>query len=811
MSNPRRARRTSTPTREANPDPQLDHLVVMRESARYDHFLMEGMIQQTLAKLSNLPGAQELMAAGMEVFTDPRTWGATIKRVGSSQLAMVERDGVLYLYSMGSAAKEDLTDANAFISELINIIESYRPKETWVSSFTRLTRSANYVGDLMRAFSEHSHLLHCEAEIDLRAPEGKMLFQMLGMISAMERDYIVRRHTAGRVAQMRRGDWIPNAHPPGYAIEDRKIVIDPSAVESTRLMLTLLADPSRGPRETIEMIGAVGVTTPMLQRLHGEGATIASARNPSGVLDTLYGWLGAYETGAYETLWPNPFPGVDAISGVAVEEIDGFDHGAIRLVQELPLPEGGWVEPAVFDAIRAKIGSASMTGGASRSSVPPFSGLFRFTDDEFEYALGATNANYSLLRRPVDAERTFQGWNTEVPEAALEQIGLVNRSAWHAALATAIADGIRDGLPADLDSSLFQSTGPLPKLDAGRARARRLANRLQEERAGLERARRNARLAEDDEVAVMFISDLKHHRSEVERLEIELEVLEAEIEDPVLGESFESSADLIAHAVARLALAETSAPAGLRDGLRAILYDERWEMDGDTIHFETMLELPHEQGTVHFGPVKGSVSCKPTRHGRAATFYRRRASREQLIAAGLDERPARCAAASTDPNLVEVLMTHLAGDRLPNGVESEWAAHVISVYTDPGFSWNKNKWRLDEDVRRSVLGHLIAAGGTLSVQELDDLSVNREQVRYLSRDTAAPSGQPIVRKTGRGDSLSYHLLECPHCGGSVSHSVVTPETRPGVLCTTCWRAPTDSSPVFPENYRGAAESELTRR
>ena len=806
MSKPRRARRASSPTKEANLDPQLDHLVVMRESARYDHFLMEGMIQQTLAKVSDLPEAQELMAAGMEVFTDPRKWGATIKRVGSSQLAMVERDGVLYLYSMGSAAKEDLTDTNAFISELITIIESYRPKETWVSSFTRLTRSANYVGDLMRAFSEHSHHLHCEAEIDLRVPEGKMLFQMLGMISAMERDYIVRRHTAGRVAQMRRGDWIPNAHPPGYAIEDRKIVIDPSAVESTRLMLTLLADPSRGPRETIEKIAEFGVTTPMLQRLHGESATVASARNPSGVLDTLYGWLGAYEKGSHETLWPNPFPGVDAIAGVTVEEIDGFDHGAIRLVQELPLPDGGWAEPAVFDAIRTKIRSTPMTGGASRSSVPPFSGLFRFADDDFEYALGASNANYSLLRRPLDDDRAFQGWNSELPQEGLEQIGLVSRSAWHAALATAIADGIRDGLPADLDSSLFQSTGPLPKLDAGRARARRLSSRIEEEQASLERARRNARLAEADDIAAMFISDLKHHRSEIERLEFELELLEAEIEDPVLGVSFESNTDLIAHAVARLALAERSAPTGLRDALRAILYDERWEIDGESLRFQAMLELPHEQGTVHFGPVSGSVSCKPTRQARAGSIHLRREYREELIAAGLDERPARCAAASGDPDLAAVLLAHLKGEGIPDDVGSDWAAHLISVYTDPDFSWNTDKWRLGDDVRRSVLEQLLAAGGALSVQDLDERGVNREQVRYLSRDTAAPSGQPIIRKSGRGDLLTYHLIECPHCGGSVSHSVVTPETRPGVLCTTCWRAPTDSSPVFPESYRGSADS-----
>lgn len=45
------------------------------------------------------------------------------------------------------------------------------------------------------------------------------------------------------------------------------------------------------------------------------------------------------------------------------------------------------------------------------------------------------------------------------------------------------------------------------------------------------------------------------------------------------------------------------------------------------------------------------------------------------------------------------------------------------------------------------------------------------------------------------------LLACPHCGGQVSHSIVTPETRPGVLCPDCWRTPHPASPVFLEWYR----------
>ena len=97
----RRSRTKRTTTEVVQRLSQLDHLVVIRESARYDYMLMLGMIQQTLAKVSHLPGAIELMAAGMDIFDNPSKWGATVRRTGDSTMAMIEREGVLYLYSMG--------------------------------------------------------------------------------------------------------------------------------------------------------------------------------------------------------------------------------------------------------------------------------------------------------------------------------------------------------------------------------------------------------------------------------------------------------------------------------------------------------------------------------------------------------------------------------------------------------------------------------------------------------------------------------------------------------------------------------------
>ncbi len=58
----------------------------------------------------------------------------------------------------------------------------------------------------------------------------------------------------------------------------------------------------------------------------------------------------------------------------------------------------------------------------------------------------------------------------------------------------------------------------------------------------------------------------------------------------------------------------------------------------------------------------------------------------------------------------------------------------------------------------------------------------------------------MIQLFTHGRDPMYGLLECPHCGGWASHSIVTPETRPGVLCPDCRRTPDLESPVFPEWY-----------
>ena len=799
MSN-RRRRSNAAPKQVENPS-LLDHLVLMRESGPYAALLMQGMIQQTLTKVQHLPGAQELLAASMDVFTDPYRWGAVTKKVGSSRMAMVERDGVLYVYSLGTAAKNDLADGNAFVIEIVKILEHYHPRETWVSSFTRLLRSANYMSELLKAFAENTDLLNCEMVIAIKTGEGKMQFQFLAMFAASERDYILRRHTIGRVSQFQRGEWIPSSFPLGYLKRDRELVLDEDGIDITRQTLTILADLSLTTAECARRIGALGVTSSRISKLHGTDATVADVRNPSEAIATLVEWVDAYATGSYELLWPNPFPGVTEFAGVDVELLDGYDHGALRLTQRLPLPEGGWADDATIDAIRQRRSTPSLTGGASHDNAPPLSGLFQYGDANWEFAIGTGPGTYTLLQRPKNDDRVFTGWNA-VSETDVIRLATVSRSAWHRSIADAVLKGVEEGLPAELDTQRFQAVGSLPPINAARATIRAIRLQLADATASLERAKRNARLAEGDDIAATFIDDAKRFNTDVMRLQRELERLLAEEEEPELDTTFESNAELVAYAIAALANADDSDAAVLRSSLRSVLSRERWRIDGEVLHWELFVELPHEQGTVVLGPVRGEVSCRPYRQrGKVNKRNSVRTTRKTLVAHGLSERAARSVAASTDPILSDVLVAHLTKRELPGDVDAEWAAHLIAVYTDADFEWSNDKWQLPDDVRKAALDAFISAGRPLSRSEVLAAGVSESQLRYLTRVTNAPSGDPILRRVGPQRGAPYALVDCPHCGGLAAHSVVTPETRPGILCTTCWRTPTPNSPIFPEWYR----------
>jgi len=594
----------------ANAPRLIENLVVLRESGQYDKLLMAGMIAQTCAKVKDLPGSDELAAAGVDIFENPGLYGATLKRSGGSRIVLFNRGGTLYFCSMGSASREDSHDKNAFVTALIEVITTYRPNFVWTVAFTRLIRNSEYSGDLLKAMSENVEKLYCESDINPSSIEGKLQFNLFGMISATEREYIVRRHTAGRINQWRNNRWIPTFYPVGYTLDsDGRIIIDKDMEEKVRQMLPVLANNSLSATQKIKALGGIGITTQNMKRSHGPKATIANARNPSQVIHTLMEWVNVYRSGKYTLQWANPFPGVLEIGGVEVNlsQPNYFKNGFFEFEYQLPLPENGWADDQTLTALELVATSKEViTGASSHKNVGPLSGLFHFTEKNYEYATLGGHASYKLVRRLKDPEREYSGWKYE-NSAKLGKVATINRRVLHSSIAAGIISAVANGVPANLDTARFLSTTELPTIDPAWGNLRKLNRDLIDANKELERATRNVRKTEDDGLSTVFIEDMKRSNAEIKRLTAEIAECEKVKVKPMLSSSFDTNASMVAYAIAALANTERMGDQALRQALRTIISNEKMTVKGKTVTWSLNIELPHPQGTVLLGPITGTV------------------------------------------------------------------------------------------------------------------------------------------------------------------------------------------------------------
>jgi hypothetical protein len=449
------------------------------------------------------------------------------------------------------------------------------------------------------------------AKSNFSTPEGKMLFQLFAMIAGIERDYIVRRHTAGRMNQWRGNRWIPIAVPQGYKLdEDGRMTVDEESVAKVRSMLQVLANRALTATETVKTLGALGITSAKIKENHGEDATIADVRNPSEAISTLVGWIDTYRTGQYTVDWPNPFSGVDEVAGVSVEVDDPklFPKGVLRLEFKLPLPEGAWADESTLDAIELRrYKKATITGASAHKKVGPLSGLFHFTEDGYEYAITGERYVYVLLRRIDDPKRRRFGWNSNV-DGNLERVATINRIELHKSIANGVASAVANGLPAELDVGRFNSQSEFLTVDANSSLLQGLRRQLCEAEKQRDRAHRNARQAGDDEASQFFVDDVKRYAAEIRQLTDEIAECERAKVKPVLGSTFETNASMVAYAMSALANSERLGGQEVRQALRTVISDETMTFKDKCVTWSLNLELSHPEGTILLGPITGTVA-----------------------------------------------------------------------------------------------------------------------------------------------------------------------------------------------------------
>lgn len=391
---------------------RIDHLVVVRESPQYDYLLMEGMIGQTVGRLTHLPGAGDVLAAGIAPIHGSGPFRTFQYRRHGTSAVMFEHQGVLYLYSLGSAAQANIDDReNAFVELLIDVLEHYRPRNVYVATFSRLVRSIEFAGRLQRAVNAHVDEIHSgDQVIRPKTTEGKIMWAMLALMAEMERDLIVQRLFAGTCNAYHRGHWILNeeAVPPGYVLnrETRTVAVDPTMVEPVCLLLTLMADPTVTSRRVVDAAGDAGLTSATVRRIYGPDATFADIVRADSKLASLVDWIDTYETGMAVITQPNPFPGATNFGDLIVEGASSTSPGVVRFTYDWGLPPGGWAPPEILQAARARCRGSkerrSATGGAAHQKRKPLAGWVRWEDDTHRYHLSGTSTQYVLLRQRTE-------------------------------------------------------------------------------------------------------------------------------------------------------------------------------------------------------------------------------------------------------------------------------------------------------------------------------------------------------------------------------------------------------------------------
>jgi hypothetical protein len=123
------------------------------------------------------------------------------------------------------------------------------------------------------------------------------------------------------INKYRRGEWILTAEtvPPGYRLVDDQPVLDHDQVDGVRHLITLLADPALSARQVVDAAGEIRLTSPTIERVHGAGATDADVRRADARVRSLIRAVPARTTCLYEAHLPNPFPGVDPIGELDVD------------------------------------------------------------------------------------------------------------------------------------------------------------------------------------------------------------------------------------------------------------------------------------------------------------------------------------------------------------------------------------------------------------------------------------------------------------------------------------------------------------
>lgn len=414
----------------------------------------------------------------------------------------------------------------------------------------------------------------------------------------------------------------------------------------------------------------------------------------------------------------------------------------------------------------------------------------------------------------------------------------------HRSIAENAVAALRTGIPVQLLDGHVASGPLLP--GRGRNRRRDRVEHLDEQIATLEKiirnARRNANTTDDDEVAQSFLADAEDAQERLRKAREAQAELELQTDNGKIPSAFESGADYLAHALARLACCEKKGSPELNEPIsRVVKFTsiDTSEPGWATLGFELL--VPADGRVARLGPIYAKVVNHAYRntlrknlepddnrhllidwaiaHGLTDRLQHKSPDRileeirAALVARGHSPLGAGLLLRSGLEPIYRIIGQTLWKEPLPADLDPGYAAHIVRTYTSADFSWTMREHSIDCTERQTLIDIVWKFGGLANLGEVEALivgtSLSRQRVTVLSRTQQvghAPAWLGCLRRSGNWANKAaafkkiLHVVDCPHCGGHARHAVRTPETPGGLLCPDCRRTPDLDSPVFPPVY-----------
>lgn len=144
------------------------------------------------------------------------------------------------LLSLASARKLTEEGDNAFVTTLIEILDTGDYDRVVSTSISRLCRNTILSGSLEQVLRRHRIVvLIAGQELKVWEPMGQLLWTILVWFSSYEAQQIESRLIAGKIARAEKGEWsLGYLPPPGWRLDEKKNVeVDPDTADAVRWLI----------------------------------------------------------------------------------------------------------------------------------------------------------------------------------------------------------------------------------------------------------------------------------------------------------------------------------------------------------------------------------------------------------------------------------------------------------------------------------------------------------------------------------------------------------------------------------------------